>query len=388
MTEKIKDNLYWIGIDNKESRDFHGIYSPRGGSYNSSLIMDELPTIIDTTNIKFYDIWINSLKSVISPEKIKYIIINHAEPDHTGALCQILDECKDAKIICSERCKEFLLAQYNINHDIITVKENEELSIGKNTLKFIMDPMVHWPETMMTYLIQEKILFSGDLFATEISHEHLFSDEFEPYDKLTRDYFTLVMRPFYGQVKKAIDKVKLLDLKLLCPSHGPFYRKNIDKIINLYEKLAIDPTENKVLIPYVTIWHSTEKMAEEIAKGVREEGFECKTFDITKTNCVELMAEALTSKGVIIGSLTFAGGYHPDVDPAISFFTLNNQKGKKFAVFSSYGWINMANPKLQVRLTNAGFDVIDSIEFRFGPKNQDDYNALNEFGKNFVKKLN
>ncbi len=266
MVEKIREGIFWIGVNNPEGRDFHGIHTPRGGSYNSYFIDDEKPTIIDCTNKKFLDGWMESLKSKINPLEIKYIVINHAEPDHAGAVKEILDECNNAIIVCTEKCKTILVGAFGVDREFNVVAEGDELSLGKNTLQFNMDPMVHWPETMMTYLVNEKMLFSADLFGTEIAHENLFADKMDNYEELSRDYFTIVMRPLYMQVKKAVDKVRSMDVDMICPSHGPVYRKDVEKIIDYYEKMAINPEEDKVLILYYSIWHYSRPLYISIIK--------------------------------------------------------------------------------------------------------------------------
>jgi flavorubredoxin len=368
MALKINETLHWIGIDDPISRDFHGIYTPRGGSYNSYLIKDEKPTIIDTTNKPFLHDYLESLKSLIKPEEIQYIILNHAEPDHSGAIKEILNECKKAKIVCTEKCKEFLQLEFSIKADFIVVKENDTLNLGQKTLKFFPDPMVHWPETMMTFEKQDKALFSSDLFGTEISHE-LTGDK--PFKELTRDYFAIVMRPFHRQVKKAIDKARELDPKLICPSHGPAYQ-NDKSIIDYYEKLATDPEEDKATIIYYSIWHSTEKMANDIKEQLEKKGIKTRLFNLAGSNLIHLMAESLTSKYLIMGSLTILTGYHPLFDALFPLLGANSQKGKKAAVFGTHGWAPGSVPKLKARLLQLDYRILAELDSRFKNANKDE----------------
>jgi flavorubredoxin len=377
MAVKITEDIHWIGVDNPGGRDFHGINTPKGGSYNSYLIFDNKPTIIDTTDTPFLEEYLESLKSIIDPIKIQYIVVNHAEPDHSGAIKDILKECTNAKIICTEKCKEFLIEQFSLEANFQTVKDSDELNIGKKTLKFYTDPMVHWPETMMTYLVEDKALFSADLFGTEISHELMGKEDFT---ELTRDYFAIVMRPFAAQVKKAIDKARTLNIELICPSHGPAY-KNDTKIIDTYEKLATNPEENKATIIYYSIWHSTEKMAKEIEKELKDKGIHVHTHNLAKSNFVNLMAEAMTSKFLILGSMTIATSYHPLFDALFPFLKLNNQKGKKAAVFGTHGWAPGSVPKLKAKLEELDYKVTVELDSRFKPAAND---QISEFIKNIT----
>jgi flavorubredoxin len=363
-------------MDNPEGRDFHGIPTPRGGSYNSYLIIDEKPALIDGTNKRFLDDFMESLQSAINPDDIQYIVINHAEPDHAGALKEICSRCKNAKIVCSAKAKDFIENESGPECEFRIVKEGDEIRLGKRTLRFLMDPMVHWPETMMSYLEPEKALFSGDLFGSEVRHEKLFADEMAEFRTLTRDYFALVMRPFNKAVLKAIEKVEKLDLEILMPSHGPVYRKDIPEIVGYYRWLSEIPEEKKVTIIYNSIWHSTERMAHEIAKGAKEEGYEAVVLDLHTENLVRIMAEAMTSKAIALGSLTILGSYHPQFESLFCYLKLNNQPGKRCAVFGTHGWVAQSVPQLKKKLVDIDYNVIDSVDYRFGPKTEEDISRI------------
>jgi len=384
VAEKIIENVFWLGVNNPDSKNFHGILSPRGGSYNSYLIMDEQPAIIDGTNKPFFEDYKTSLLSVIDPANVKYIVVNHAENDHAGAMKELLQLCKNAKVVCNDKCREFLQEAFAVNSEFIIVKDGDELSLGRKKLQFFMDPMVHWPETMITYLFDDKIAFTADLFATEVSHEHLFADEYEPYEKMTRDYFAMIFQPYATQVRRGVEIVKRLELSYLAPSHGPVYRKDICKIIDYYDSLLIRPEANKVLIVYYSIWHSTEKMAQKIAEGVTAEGFQPVLYDVYKSNMVEMMAESLTSKAVAFGSLNMINHYHPYFEALFRFIEMNNQKGKKAAVFGTHGWAPLAVKALGQRVSALGYELVDSVDLLFGMRSQDDENRLFELGRKLV----
>ena len=385
MADKIIEEVYWIGMDNPEGRDFHGINTVRGGSYNSYLIVDDKPAIIDGTNTKFLEKYLESLKTVIEPEKIAYIIINHAEPDHAGAMKEISEACKNAKIVCTEKCKDFVIAAFGVEKEFIIVNSGDEINLGKKTLIFYPDPMVHWPETMMTYLKEDKILFSADLFGTEIAHESHWADEMKPFLSLTRDYFAIVMRPYAIAVKKAIDNARTMEISILAPSHGPLYRKDIARIVEYYEKLAVNPEDDKILIVYYSVWNSTQKMANLIAQTAIEEGFDVAMYDLGGANYVELMAQAMTSKGIALGCLTIVNNYHPYFDALFPFLRINNQKNKPAIVFGTHGWAGASVKNLIEKLKEINFNVVDSVDLRFGPRNEEDNLKVRELGKKLIQ---
>lgn len=366
MAEQILENIYWIGSDNPEGRDFHGISSPRGGSYNSYLITDEKTAIIDGANMPFLDAYKASISQVANPSAIDYIIINHAEPDHTGGIVEILKDSPRAKLVCTEKCKDFMLAQYDIEAEFITVGNEDTLSLGKYTLSFHPDPFVHWPETMMTFVQEPKVLFSADLFGTEVGHEALFADQMKPFADLSRTYFTLIMRPFAAAVKKAVTTARKLGPEYIAPSHGPVYRKNVAGIMDYYDKMIASPEEGKkVLVVYYSIWHASEQTAKMIESELKARGFEPVLCNLATANMVEIMSQSLTSKAVIMGSLTFAGSYHPLYETLFALLKLNGQKNKPAGVFCSYGWAPVAAKKLKEKATETGFDVKVELASRF-----------------------
>lgn len=384
MAPEIAKDIFLVGINNPDGRDFHGISTPRGGSYNSYLIKDEKPTLIDATNTKFTEKYLESLRSIINPEKIKYIIINHAENDHTGAIVDIKKACPNAKIVCTKKCMEFVKAAFNLQAEFIITEEVNSINIGQRNINFIIQPMIHWPETMMTYIKEDKILFSCDLFGTEISHESIFADEMQPFVELTRDYFTAVMRPFAFSVIKAIEKIKDLELKILAPSHGPVYRKNINSIIEYYKKLATEPEENKVMILYYSIWEDTEKIAQRIKENLSKQNKNVVMYNIYNSNWVELMAQSLTSKVLVVGSLTIISDYHPLFNAFFSYIKWNNQKNKKVFAYGTYGWVSASTNKLASKLTELEYDVIDILDLRFGPVTSEDYKKIDTFSNKIL----
>lgn len=361
MSEKICDKIYWIGVNNPEGRDFHGVSTPRGGSYNSYLVKGFKNVLIDLCNVPFFDKFILSLKEVVDLKKIDYVIINHAEPDHVGAIEKIMKLLKNAKIICTKKCKEFLLDCYDLDCEF---ELSEEFKLDK--FSFHIFPMVHWPETMMT-LYDDKILFSSDLFGTEVSHENLYALKMKNFSKLTLDYYSIVMRPVYINVGKAIDFVKGLKLDYLLPSHGPIYtKKDYLKIVKYYDKLTNNPEEKKAVIVYSSIWHGTEKIAHLIKKNLKGNVI---LYNLTESNFVEVMGQCLTASVLIFGSITMNNNYFFLFDSLFNLLKLNHQEGKKVYTFGTYGWVPSGINKMNEKLTEfLEYKVIDSLEVKFKVK--------------------
>jgi flavorubredoxin len=374
MARKITETIYWIGVDAPDSRSFHGIESPSGGSYNSYLILDEHPTLIDTTNTPFFEDYIVSLRSVIDPKKIEYIIINHLEPDHAGALADVLAECTNATLVCTQKSKEFLEVLLDTLPPLKTIATEETISLGKHSLSFFPDPMVHWPETMVTKLNEYNAFFTSDLFGTEISHggksyRELIHAGITPsaFQDMTQDYYALIMRPFSRSVEKVLSFIEKQNPSSLFPSHGPYYaaKESIDNIMSVYSELTRTPEKNQVCIFYATIWNTTEQMATVLADEFKKQGKKVICHDIQQSNVVRMMRDALRSDLLCCGSLTMFTSYHPLYDTVFRFLSLNNQKNKRVLVFGTHGWAPGSVPQLKQKMQELSYEVVDESDVRF-----------------------
>jgi len=392
MAQKITENLYWIGVDAPDSRSFHGIKSPSGGSYNSYLLVDEHPALIDTTNVLFLENYSSSLRSVIDPAKIEYIIINHLEADHAGALGDVLRMCPNATLICTQKSKEFLGYLLETCPPIQTITGDEQISLGKYTLSFLPDPMVHWPETMVTKVDELNAYFTGDLFGTEVSHGGKSYDALlkagiskPAFQDMTEDYYALIMRPFYRSVEKVLSCIEKQPPSYLFPSHGPYYttHESIEWILSVYSELTRGPEKEQVCILYATIWKTTEQMATVLADEFRAKGKTVICHDIQQSNMVRMMRDALRSDMLCMGSLTMFTSYHPLYDAFFRFLKLNGQREKKVLVFGTHGWAPGAVLELKKKVEELSYVVVSEIDVRFR-LTEEDKNRLKEMVVDFL----
>ena len=266
---EIKPDIYWVGGIDWDLRNFHGYNTPSGTTYNSYLVIDNKITLIDTVKHYLYSEMLNRIKEVVDPSKIDYIVSNHVEMDHSGSITKLLEICPNAKIITSTRGEKGLQLHYKKELNLKVVNSGDKLNIGKKTLTFFHIPMVHWPDSMVTYIPSDKLLFPNDAFGQHIASTERFDDELEwgiLKDEAAKYYANIVM-PYGDQVKKALETLAKLDINMIAPSHGIIWRRYISNIIKEYSKWANFETENKALIIYDSMWGSTEKIAYALYEG-------------------------------------------------------------------------------------------------------------------------
>ena len=275
---KISDHVYWVGAIDWTIRDFHGYKTPQGSTYNAYLVVADKITLIDTVKAPFKDEMLARIKSVVDPSQIKYIISNHSEMDHSGCLAEVIDLIKPEKVFASPLGIKTLQDIFHDEHEITAVKEGESLSLGNMELNFMETRMIHWPDSMFSYLAQDQVLFSQDAFGMHLASLERFADEISAatleYEAAT--YYANIVLPYSPIVLKALEKVtaKGWEIKIFAPDHGPVWRKDLGRIIELYQKWAAQKPAAKAVVVYATMWHSTEKMARAISEALAEEGEE------------------------------------------------------------------------------------------------------------------
>ncbi|MEM2842645.1 MAG: FprA family A-type flavoprotein [Candidatus Bathyarchaeia archaeon] len=384
---KISDSVYWVGALDWSLRNFHGIYTPEGGTYNSYLILDKETFLIDTVKPEFFKEHLERITSIVNPNEIKYIISNHSEIDHSGSIPEVLKIADKAKLIVTEKGKEYLLRMFNANLPFLTVKDGEE--IGE--LKFIEAPMLHWPETMMTYMLNENILFSCDLFGTQVANSRMFADLIPNIMNYVKRYYAFIFRPFAHAVLNGIKKIENLKINIIAPSHGPIWRTQtqIKELIENYIKWSINPEKEKAVVLYAGIWGGTRKMAEAIADGLTSLNIETKIYDLTDLTLIQwsdLMADLMEAKALAIGSNTLIGQMFPTVKVALQLLKYINPRGKTCLVFGSYGWVGGAVKAIENELKAMGLNLINSIETQLAP-NEDDIKKCFKLGEDLAKKI-
>jgi flavorubredoxin len=389
---ELKPNIFWVGGIDWDIRNFHGYSTNRGTTYNSYLIKDKKITLIDTVKSKFFGEMLSRIKELTNPNKIDYIISNHVEMDHSGSLEKIIDFCPNAQIITSTKGEKGLKKHYKKNLNLKVVESGETLNIGKRNLNFVHIPMVHWPDSMVTYSKEDKILFSNDSFGQHIASSERFDNEIEwgILKEEAAKYYANIVMPYGSQVKKALNSLKNIDIKMIAPSHGIIWKNNIKKIINEYEKWSTNKAENKAIIIYDSMWGSTEKIAQTLREGISESGIKVSLRNLKNTHISDIITEIMTSKLVLLGSPTLNNGLLPTMGFFLTYMKGLRPKNKIGFVFGSYGWGGQAVGEIEKIIQNLSWEQpIDSININYVPSDNDLNNIKNIGNKlgNILKKI-
>lgn len=337
---KIKDGVYWVGALDWDARSFHGYSTPHGITYNAYLIIDEKITLIDNVKAKFTEELLARISSIIDPSKIEVIISNHAEPDHSGSLPFLLKVAPKAKVYAAFPNGVKILNAHYGDLPIEGVKNGDTLSIGKRTLKFLHAPMVHWPDNMVTYSAEDKILFSNDIFGQHYVTSKRFDSEVD-LDMTLREakkYYANIVLPYTTQAHKISDVVKTLDFDVIASSHGVIWRDHIPEILQLYEELINVKKKEKALVVYDTMWGHTEIMAKTITEAFRKAGVEVVNVNINLTHDSDLITELVDCKYIAVGSPTLNNNMLPPIAAFLCYMKGLAPIGLKYLAFGSYGW--------------------------------------------------
>lgn len=366
---EIKKDIYYVGAIDWDRRLFDELIPlPDGTSYNAYLIKgSEKTALIDTVDPSMEDVLIENLKDT----EIDYIIANHAEQDHSGALPRILEKYPDAKIVTNPKCKTMLMDLLHIPNDkFVTVNDGETLSLGDKTLEFIYAPWVHWPETMLTYLKEDKILFTCDFLGSHLATSDLFvTDESRVYGAAKR-YYAEIMMPFRTTIRKNLEKIKDLEIDIIAPSHGPLY-DNPEFILDAYRDWSSDRVKNEVVIPYISMHGSTKEMIDYFVDALIERGITVKPFNLAKTDIGELAMALVDTATVVVGSPTVLVGPHPNVVYAVYLVNVLRPKVKFASIIGSYGWGGRMVEQITEMLTNVKIEILDPVMVKGLPKKED-----------------
>lgn len=379
MTEKVEPlalarGVYWVGVIDWNLRDFHGYVTPKGTTYNAYLIVDEKITLVDTVKAEFSAEMLKRISQIIDPAKIDYVIVNHVEMDHSGSLPAIMNTAPDATIYCSNKGRDGLHLHYKADGcedwDFEVVKTGSELSLGSKTLMFIEATMLHWPDSMHTYIKEDKILLSNDAFGQHIATSKPFDDEVGDVMAEAAEYYANILMPFGRIILKYIETVTELgiDINMIAPGHGIIWRQDPAKIIEAYGRWARGETTKKVLIIYDTMWGSTHTMAKSILDGIKAAGVEVKLINIRKIDLSGIITEVLEAPVIIVGSPTLNNGIFPSVSEFLTHLKGLRPKGKQAVAFGSYGWGGGAVKAVEKELEMAGFELIEpGLQIRYRP---------------------
>lgn len=359
---EIAKGIYDVGVQDWNIRDFHGYSTYQGTSYNAYLILDEKITLIDAVKMEFADELLENIAEIVDPKSIDYVISNHTEPDHSGGLARVMHRIgEDKPLYCSKMGAKNLALHYPHKWNFKAVGSGEELSIGKRKLTFLETRMLHWPDSMFTYLKNEKILFSSDAFGQHYAghekYDDVIGDGIMPHAK---KYFANILLPYSGLILKLMEQVTALGLEIdmICPDHGIIWRQDPAKIIQAYVQWSRQTPEKKAVVVYDTMWHSTEKMANAIAAGLMDTGIAVKPMHLRNWHRSDIMTEVLDARAVIVGSPTLNNGLFPTVSDFMTYMKGLKPKNKIGTAFGSYGWSGEAAKLIRNELEAMQIEII------------------------------
>lgn len=392
VSVKICEDIFWVGVNDRRDILFEGLWPiPNGVSYNAYIVKgSEKIALIDSVD-KFYskDLLAN-IEEVVKCSEIDYFIMNHIEPDHSGSFKAVINEAKKAKVVSSQAGINFARSYYGGDFEAIAVKDGDIVDLGRHTLKFITAPWLHWPETIFTYDTVSQTLFSGDAFGTfGAIEEKLFDEDIDKkiYENEMKRYFADIVSHYSQFVLKAGEKIKDLLIRILCPSHGPIYRKDPNYPISLYIKWSSGIDEEKVLIVYGSMYDHTHEIAEYIENKIKEKGIHVKSFNVCKVHQSFILPELMDAKAVVLGSPTYEASIYPPVTNFLEYVKVKSIRQKIFGVFANYTWGSNILEQIKVRLNEMGMKVIEPMVLIKGKMREEDKNRIDALIENLSKVL-
>jgi len=390
---QVSPSVKWIGVLDYDIVTFDVVMTTDYGStYNSYFINAEKKVIIDTTKETFWETYEKKIRSVVDPKEIDYIVLNHTEPDHSGNLKNLLKIAPNAKVVASTTGLRYLRDIVEGDFESIAVKNGDTLDLGDKKLRFISAPNLHWPDTMYTYLEEDKILFSCDSFGCHFADERMFDDEVDDFSVAFRYYFDVIIKPFSRFMLMALDKIDNLEIDAICTGHGPILRKNFKQIIELTrlwsEKFVVHPYKNKIFIPYVSAYRNTGEIAKEIARGILSTGNnEVEMMDIEHVHLGELEMKLTQSNAIIVGSPTINQNILLPIYRLFSVVNPYRDQRKLAGAFGSYGWSGESRQLLEVNLKALKFNFFgEGLFIKFSLSEEEKAKAF-EYGLNFAIEL-
>ena len=389
-SKEIAPNVFWVGAKHHNRRLFDGLIPlPHGTSYNAYLIVGSKKTaLIDTVNPGFEEELLAKISERIDPPKVDYVVMNHAEPDHANAARDVLAVAKNAKLVAGVKGKEAAMMYFDIPAErIMVVDESSRIDLGGKTLKFVDAPWLHWPETMFTYLEEDKILFPCDFFGSHLAVGEFYADEYGNENTLdmAKMYFAEIMMPFRKPGQTAIEKVNKIGPKIIAPSHGMIWREP-KIILDEYTKWTSEKFQRKVMIVYVSMWGSTEKMVLALRDALVKKGITVQLFDIPNTEIGHIAKELVDTPVVVVGAPAVLGGVHPGAAYATMLVKALRAPTRYAAVLTSYGWSGGAVKALQGILEGTKIEVLGVVEVK-GPPKKAEFDKVTELADRIDEKL-
>jgi flavorubredoxin len=386
-------DVKWIGVLDADLRTFDIVMETKyGTTYNSYFINAKKKAIVETVKAEFWDVYLKKLKTLVKPEEIEYIIINHTEPDHSGCLENLLKIAPKAKVVGSGNTIRFLNDLLGFDFPSITIKDDQTLDLGDKTIRFIGAANLHWPDSTYSYLLEDKVLFTCDSFGAHYCHDAMFDDLVGNFDDAFKYYFDVILAPYSRFMLRAIDKIRPLDINAICTGHGPILRKDWKKYVDWSEELSRKTftlcDHHTVFVPYVSAYGKTTLIAEKLAEGIRKAGeIEVNVCDIEKWTMPQMEEHILKSNGILIGSPTINKNTFFQIYQLLALINPIRDKGKLAAVFGSYGWSGEVFKIIRDNLSNLKLKMFEedfTVKFVLHEK---DFDKCISFGERFGKKL-
>jgi len=389
---EIAPGVYDVGVTDWNIRDFHGYSTDLGTTYNAFLVVDEKIALIDSVKKEFSDQLIDNITRIVDPRKIDVVISNHTELDHSGSLARIMHRVgEDKPLYCSKMGAKNLARHFFQKWNYRAVGSGDELKLGKRTLAFLETRMIHWPDSMFSYLKEDGILFSSDGFGQHYAGPERFDDEIgDPIMVHAKKYFANILLLYATHIEKLIRQVAemKLDLRMICPDHGVIWRKDPGKIVKAYLDWCRQESEKKAVVIYDTMWHSTEKMAEAVNAGIMAEGVPSKPMNLRAWHRSEVMTEVFDAKAVVVGSPTLNNGMFPTVADFLCYMKGLKPKNKIGAAFGSYGWSGEAVKLIEKELDDMKIELAQpGLKVQFVPE-APVLDACHEFGRKIGRAVN
>jgi flavorubredoxin len=391
--QEIKKDIFWVGVVDWNLRNFHGYsLARRGTTYNAYLALDDKITLFDTVSAGATSEFLHQIRKIVDPGEIDYLVVNHAEPDHSGALPQVVEAIRPERIFCSKMGEKIITGHYPKAKDwpLETVENGSSISLGQRTVTFLETRMLHWPDSMVSYIPEERLLISSDAFGQNLATSQRFDDEVDEtilFDEAAT-YFANIILPFSPLVKKVLAKIREaeLDIDMIAPDHGLIWRKNAAKIIESYDDWSDQKPTKKAVIVYDTMWHSTERMAKAIAEGLISEGIRTKLMHLKTFHHSDVMGEVLKAGAVFVGSPTHNNGILPQVADLLTYMKGLRPQNKIGAAFGSYGWSGEAVKTITEWLKGMNMDVVEGVKCQWVPQHEQLALCV-ELGQNVAKQL-
>jgi flavorubredoxin len=382
---KVKEGIHWIGAIDWDLRNFHGYSTKRGSTYNSYLIVDKKTVLVDTVKRHLFDEMKERAEKVTDLSGVDYVISSHTEMDHSGSLPEIMKLCPNATVVTSPNGEKALRKHYSHDWKVKVVNTGDKLNIGKRNLSFVLMPMVHWPDSMATYVEEDKLLMPNDAFGQHIASMERFDHEIE-WEILREEaakYYANIVLPYGVQVKKALGALPGFDIDTIAPSHGIIWQKHIPDVLSLYSKWSGSETDSKAVIVYDTMWHSTEKMAGALTEAFYKNGVKVIPMSLTTNHISDIMTEILSAKYICVGSPTLNNGLLPTVASFLEYMKGLAPKGRIGLAFGSYGWGGQSVDRIEKIFKSCGFETLEKVKIQWVPSSDE----LNDITKRLEEEL-